>query len=105
MNPAVLITALFGIFNLVGGVIGFVKAKSKASLIAGTLAGAALLASAYGMERGIRSAALVSLGIAFLLGARFLGTWHKNHRLMPDLLMIFFSVATLAAVICFQLRL
>lgn len=105
MNPAVVVTFLYGIFSLAGGVIGFVKAKSKASLIAGTISGLALLASAYGMGQGSRPAAAASLVIAFLLGARFLGTWHKNHRLMPDLLMVLFSASTLGVVIYFQLKL
>ena len=98
MDLAVAVVFLFGIFNLVGGWIGYVKAKSKASLIAGSLAGLVLLACTYGLRHGSPWAMLVSLVVSILLGGRFFGTWRKNHRFMPDLLMILLSLATIVAV-------
>ena len=98
MEPATLVVFFYGLFSLIGGVIGHLKAKSKASLIAGSLSGMALLACAYGLKIGNNMAPFVSLGIAFLLGARFLGTWFKTRRLMPDFLMILFSLAVFVSV-------
>ncbi len=98
MNFATMIVAVFGLFSLIGGVIGFVKAKSKASLIAGMISGVLLLGSAYEMAQNVRAASLVALVVALLLGGRFFGTWRKNHRFMPDLLMIIFSAMTLIVV-------
>ena len=98
MNLALGAVFFFGIFNLVGGFIGFLKAGSKASLIAGSLAGIVLLLCAYGMTKGNSLAPVVSLIIALLLGGRFFGTWMKNRRVMPDLLMILFSAATVILV-------
>jgi len=95
MNVAVTVVASYGIFSLAGGVIGYLKAKSTASLIAGSLSGVLLLLCAYGIGQGSRTALLGSLVIALALGARFLGTWRKNHRVMPDLLMVLFSAAIL----------
>lgn len=43
---AVGIVAGYGVLSLVGGVIGYVKAKSKASLIAGGVSGLVLIGSA-----------------------------------------------------------
>ena len=98
MNLAVTIVAFYGLFSLVGGMIGYLKAKSTASLIAGSISGVLLILCAYGMGHGSRAAALGSLAMAFVLGARFLGTWLKHHRVMPDLLMVLFSAATVLAV-------
>ena len=98
MDFAVVIVFLFGIFNLLGGWIGYIKAGSKASLIAGSLAGVVLLGCAYGLRHGSPWAMLVSLVVSILLGGRFLGTWLKNRRVMPDLLMILLSLATIVAV-------
>ena len=98
MDVAVVVVMVLGLFSLVGGVIGYVKAESKASLIAGLISGVVLLGCAFGIAKGNRIASLVSLGIAFLLGGRFFGTWLKKRRLMPDLLMILFSLATLIVV-------
>ena len=98
MALAAIIVFIYGLFTLVGGIIGFVKAKSRASLIAGSLSGLALLVSAYGMNQGMQAASIVSFVIAILLGARFLKTWLTNRRVMPDLLMVILSIATLIAV-------
>ena len=97
MHVAVTITACYGLFSLVGGMIGYLKANSTTSLIAGSISGVLLLLCAYGMGHGSRAAVLGSLAMACVLGARFLGTWLKHHRVMPDLLMVLFSAATLLA--------
>ena len=98
MNLAVAVVAIFGVFNLIGGVIGYLKAKSSASLIAGSVAGVILLICAYGIAHDHRAAAITSLAVSILLGARFAGTWRRNHRVMPDLLMIALSLVTLLIV-------
>ena len=95
MNRVVIVIASYGIFNVAGGVIGYLKAKSRISLVAGSVSGALLLLCAYGIGQGSRTALLGTLVIAFALGARFLGTWIKKRRVMPDLLMVLFSAATL----------
>ena len=97
MTLAVGITGLYGAFSIAGGIIGYVKARSTASLIAGTMSGALLLLCAAGMSQGRPVATWGSLAIAAALGARFLGTWLKTRRVMPDLIMVLFSAATIAA--------
>ena len=98
MSLSAWVVGIYGVFTLSGGVIGYLKAKSHASLVAGSIAGMILLACAYGMGRGSTIAAIVSLLIAALLGGRFAGTWRRTHRLMPDLLMVMLSLATLVSV-------
>ena len=98
MDLPFIVVAVYGLFSLVGGFIGFAKAGSKASLIAGGVSGLILLVCAWGISRGEMLAEIVSLIIAVLLGGRFLGTWFKTKRLMPDLLMIILSLLTLVVV-------
>jgi len=98
MEISILIVLVFGIFNLAGGVIGYRKAQSRASLIAGSAAGTILLFAAFQMNRGILAGSYLSLAVALLLGLRFFGTWMKKRRLMPDLLMVILSLATLISV-------
>ena len=97
MNVVAVVVAFYGVFSLVGGVIGYLKAHSMASLLAGSLSGVLLLLCAYGIGQGSRPAALGSLIIAIALGARFVGTWRQKRRVMPDLLMVLLSAATVLA--------
>lgn len=99
MNLSTAIVVAYALFCMIGGIVGYVKAKSRASLVSGSAAGLALAAASYGMSQGNSIARLVIVFVAVLLGARFLRTWLKTRRLMPDLLMIILSLATLIAVI------
>lgn len=101
MSAGVWAITVLGAFSIIGGIIGFVKARSRASLIAGGFSGLLLLLCAHVLYRhqGPESAArLASLLVAFSLGARFFMTWQRTRRLMPDLLMMLLSAATLGAV-------
>lgn len=98
MTPTIGLVAAFGVFNIAGGVIGFVKAKSRASLLAGGFSGAVLLLCAAGMARGAAVASWTAAAVSVALGARFLMTWRTTRRVMPDLIMILFSAAVLLSV-------
>lgn len=98
MEVAVAIVTLHGLVSAVGGVIGYVKAKSLASLAAGGLAGAMFLLSAYGMAGGHRSAAVLAAVVAVALGVRFLVSWPRTRRVFPDLIMLVLSAMTLCSI-------
>src|SRR5881275_2244495 len=44
---------IFGLLTIVGGVIGYVKAGSTASIIAGAISGVALIVAAYLLPRNV----------------------------------------------------
>ena len=99
MDAAALLTGCYGIVSLAGGAIGYVKAKSAASLIAGGISGAALLLCAVGLARCAPAAEAGALIVSAFLSARFFGTWRARRRLMPDLLMWGLGAATILAVL------
>ncbi len=98
MGLAATMVMVYGVVTIAGGVIGYLKAKSTASLIAGSVAGSLLLVCAYRIAQGNLLATIGSSAIALLLGGRFFGTWRRTHRIMPDLVMVLCSVTTLVAV-------
>ena len=86
--------------------MGFKKAGSKASLIAGTISGAALLASAYLVTSGSATLGLAVGGCAsLLLAARFAPGYLQTKKLMPQGVMAVLSVAgVLTSILALSLR-
>ena len=78
MNLTIGVVGLFGIINIVGGLVGYFKTKSIISLISGSLSGVILLICAYGISERSSIAAIISIIIAVLLGGRFILTIIKK---------------------------
>jgi uncharacterized membrane protein (UPF0136 family) len=81
---AVVITALYGLVSIAGGILGYVRADSVASLVAGGISGLLLLLCAV----GVFYAPALSLGgaivIAVLLLGRFLPSLVKERDQLGD---------------------
>ena len=75
---------VYGVLLLVGGIIGYVKARSRASLISG-IACAVLLGGAAGLvwSGAARLGAGLGVVIAFALVFRFLPAFLRTRRFMP----------------------
>lgn len=84
---AILASAVFaavGIFSVVGGAIGYKKAGSKASLIAGSLSGAFALTAAGLAASGCVTSGLVLGGATCVaLVGRFLPAYLSTKKVMP----------------------
>jgi uncharacterized membrane protein (UPF0136 family) len=79
---------IYGVLLIVGGIIGFVKAKSKASLIAGTISGVLVLLSGYWIEQGMRVGLIVGHLVSLLLFVRFGMAYVKTKKPFPSLMII-----------------
>ncbi|HUJ08742.1 MAG TPA: TMEM14 family protein [Verrucomicrobiae bacterium] len=100
------ITALeiwaYGMMMMLGGIMGYVKVGSKASLLSGVGMGLALLASGYGVWHGSRNSLIAAVVIAALLVVLFAMRLAKTKRFMPAGVL---AILSLAAVIIFGLAL
>ena len=92
IGPAKIYFIVFGLLTIVGGVIGFVKAGSTASIIAGSVSGILLIVAAY-LLSGQLSLGLAIAGIvSILLAGRFIPAFLKTGQMMPAGLMSVLSV-------------
>jgi len=89
----------FGVLTIVGGVIGYLKAGSVASIIAGSITGVLLLVAAFLLPEhraiGLATAFIISL----LLAAQFVPKFIRTGRVMPAGMMSILSVIGLIAAI------
>ena len=92
---------IYGILIAVGGVMGYVKAKSTASLIAGVVSGIALVGAAVAMMKNAYSTGWwISLIVALLLLARFvIAELRGGFKMMPGGLVIILSIIVIAALL------
>ena len=84
---------VFGLLTIAGGVMGFVKAKSKPSLVAGGIAGGLLLAAGVLLGTENAQAGLVlAILVCIALAGRFVPGFLKTKKLMPAGMMAALSV-------------
>src|SRR6266853_3926801 len=92
MGPAKIYFIVFGILTIAGGVIGYVKAGSLPSIVAGSITGVLLLVAAFLLPEhraaGLATAFIVSL----LLAAQFVPKFIRTGKVMPAGLMSILSV-------------
>ena len=86
----VLLLYIYGILLIVGGAMGYVKAKSVPSLVAGMICGiiALFLGYRYAWHFAPHAAFILALVLIILMGRRYLNT----RKAMPALLIVVLSV-------------
>jgi uncharacterized membrane protein (UPF0136 family) len=90
---------LFGVLTIAGGIVGYVKAGSVASIIAGSITGVLLLVAAFLLtdHRGVGLA--TALVISLLLAVQFVPKFLQTGRVMPAGMMSILSVIGVIAAI------
>jgi uncharacterized membrane protein (UPF0136 family) len=86
----VLLLYIYGILLIVGGAMGYIKAKSVPSLVAGVVCGviAILLGLDYTWHWAPIAALILAIVLIFIMGRRYLNT----RKAMPALLIVVLSV-------------
>jgi uncharacterized membrane protein (UPF0136 family) len=99
MEAAKIYLIVFGALTIVGGIVGYLKAGSVASIIAGSITGILLLVAAFLLPEhrtiGLATALIVSL----LLAAQFVPKFLRTGRVMPAGMMSILSAIGIIAVI------
>ncbi|MBE9116085.1 hypothetical protein IQ249_09280 [Lusitaniella coriacea LEGE 07157] len=96
MNLGTIATIAYGILALVGGIIGYVQAKSKISLVSGTISGILLLVAAFIYLQGQVLGLTLAAAVSAILIVTFVIRLIKTRKMMPAGLMILAGIPTLA---------
>ena len=92
IGPAKIYFMMFGLLTIVGGVMGYVKAGSTASIIAGAISGIALIVAAYLLPNNVVLGLAIAAFVSILLAGRFVPAFMKTGKMMPAGLMAVLSV-------------
>lgn len=87
IGPTKIYFLIFGVLTIAGGVVGFVKAGSMPSLIAGSIAGILLLIAAWLIPERVVAGLSVGLIVSLLLAAQFIPKFLRTGHVMPAGLM------------------
>ncbi len=92
IGPAKIYFMIFGLLTIAGGVMGYVKAGSTASIIAGAISGIALIVAAYLLPNNVLAGLVIAGLVSVLLAGRFIPAFMKTGKVMPAGLMAVLSV-------------
>jgi uncharacterized membrane protein (UPF0136 family) len=92
MGAAKIYFIVFGILTIAGGVIGYVKAGSMPSIIAGSISGILLLVAAFLLPDHRVAGLATALIISLLLAGQFIPKFIRTGKVMPAGMMSILSV-------------
>lgn len=90
---------LFGVLTIAGGIVGYVKAGSAVSVIAGSIAGVFLLVGAFLLPSHRAAGLATAFVISLLLALYFIPKFLQTGRVMPAGMMSILSVIGVIAAI------
>jgi len=83
---------IFGALTIIGGVIGYVKANSVPSIVAGAITGVLLLIAGYILPEHRAAGLVTAFVVSLLLAAQFVPKLIRTGKVMPAGLMSILSV-------------
>lgn len=92
LGPAKIYFIIFGALTIVGGVIGYVKAGSAPSIIAGSITGVLLLIAGFILPEHRVAGLLTALVVSLLLAGQFVPKFIRTGKAMPAGMMSILSV-------------
>src|SRR5437870_12984550 len=98
MEAAKIYFIVFGALTIAGGIVGYVKAGSTASIIAGAITGVLLLVAAFLLPEHRVAGLATALVISVLLAGQFVLKFFRSGRIMPGgMLSVLCVIGTFAA--------
>lgn len=104
MDTTRLYFLIFGALTIVGGLIGYVKAGSVPSIIAGAITGILLLIAGYILPEHRAAGLVTAFVVSLLLAGQFVPKLIRTGKVMPAGLMSILSVIGIVVVIVAWLK-
>jgi uncharacterized membrane protein (UPF0136 family) len=95
---------IFGALTIVGGVVGYVKAGSLPSIIAGAITGVLLLVAGWITPNHRTAGLVIALAVSVLLAVQFVPKLLRTGKMMPAGLMSVLSVIGIVVAIVAWLK-
>ncbi|OYD91873.1 hypothetical protein CDG76_24805 [Nostoc sp. 'Peltigera membranacea cyanobiont' 210A] len=99
MNLGIVAAFAYGILAIVGGVIGYIQATSKVSLVSGSISGLLLILAAYFQLQGQTWGAILAVLVTAVLVVVFTFRLAKTRKFMPAGLMTILGMLALAVMV------
>lgn len=104
MDATRLYFLVFGALTIVGGVIGYVKAQSVPSIVAGAITGLLLLIAGFILPQYRTAGIVTAFVISLLLAAQFVPKLIRTGKVMPAGLMSILSVIGIVVAVAAWLK-
>ncbi|MEH2146607.1 TMEM14 family protein [Nostoc sp.] len=99
MNLSILAAFAYGILAIVGGIIGYIQARSRVSLLSGSISGFLLILAAYFQLQGQTWGAILAVLVTAILVVFFAFRLAKTRKFMPAGLMTILGMLALAVMV------
>jgi uncharacterized membrane protein (UPF0136 family) len=104
MDATAIYFLVFGAVTILGGIIGYVKAGSLPSIIAGTITGILLLVAGWILPNNRTAGLAIAFIVSLLLAAQFVPKLIRTAKMMPAGLMSILSVIGIVVAIVAWLK-
>jgi len=101
MHPGIIAAIAYGILAIIGGIIGYIQAQSRVSLISGSISGLLLIFSGVMQLQGQAWGRFLATVVTAVLVIVFAVRLAKSRKFMPAGLMTILGVAALVVMLFF----
>ncbi|NEU81842.1 hypothetical protein G1O98_22980 [Nostoc sp. UIC10630] len=99
MNLSIIAAFAYGILAIAGGIIGYIQARSKVSLLSGSISGLLLILAAYFQLQGQTWGSILAVLVTGILVVVFAVRLAKTRKFMPAGLMTILGMVALAVMV------
>ncbi|MEH2161335.1 MAG: TMEM14 family protein [Nostoc sp.] len=99
MNLSIIAAFAYGILAIAGGIIGYIQARSKISLLSGSISGLLLILAAYFQLQGQTWGSILAVLVTGILVVVFAVRLAKTRKFMPAGLMTILGMVALAVMV------